>query len=416
MQSTQPTAQAKHPQQPEHRSIDGKMVWLLAVATAFAVGNLYYGQPLLADIARSFSVSVNSVGIAATVTQLGYAVGLLLIVPLGDAFERRKLIVITLLAVTVALIATALAPSIPWLIFACFAIGVTTVVPQIILPMAASLTHPRERGRVVGTIMSGLLIGILLARTVSGFIGAQFGWRAMYWIAAGMMLLLALALRFTLPTNRPQTQMSYPQLLHSLAGLLRTEPSIREISLFGALVFGAFSAFWSTLAFFLSTPPYHYGSEVVGLFGLVGVGGALIASFVGRLSDRIDARYITGGAIVVTLLAFIIFWLLGHLLWGLILGVIVLDMGTQGNQVSNQARVYSLNPEARNRLNTIYMVSYFIGGSLGTALGTYGWSMARWTGVCIVGSAMLMVAIIVYLWNWRRVRRGAPVSNALNRA
>jgi predicted MFS family arabinose efflux permease len=414
MQSTQPTAQAEHA--PEHHFIDRKMVWLLAVASAFAVGNLYYGQPLLADIARSFSVSVNSVGIAATVTQLGYAVGLLLIVPLGDACERRSLIVITLLAVTVALIATALAPSIPWLTFACFAIGVTTVVPQIILPMAASLAHPRERGRVVGTIMSGLLIGILLARTVSGFIGAQFGWRAMYWIAAGMMLLLALALRVTLPTNRPQTQLSYAQLMRSLGGLLRTEPSIREMSLFGGLVFGAFSAFWSTLAFFLSTPPYHYGSEVVGLFGLVGVAGALIASFVGRLADRIDARYITGGAIVVTLLAFIVFWLLGHLLWGLILGVILLDMGTQGNQVSNQARVYSLNPEARNRLNTIYMVAYFVGGSLGTALGTYGWSVAHWTGVCIVGSAMLMIAIIVYLWSWRRSRREAPVHAAIDRA
>ncbi|HEV2661278.1 MAG TPA: MFS transporter, partial [Ktedonobacteraceae bacterium] len=209
---------------------------------------------------------------------------------------------------------------------------------------------------------------------------------------------------------------SYAQLLRSLGGLLRTESSIREMSLFGGLVFGAFSAFWSTLAFFLSTPPYHYGSEVVGLFGLVGVAGALIASFVGRLADRIDARYITGGAIVVTLLAFIVFWLLGHLLWGLILGVILLDMGTQGNQVSNQTRVYSLNPEARNRLNTIYMVSYFVGGSLGTALGTYGWSVAHWTGVCVVGIAMLMVAILVYLWNGRRARREAPVNDALNRA
>ncbi len=359
---------------------------------------------------------MNSVGIAATVTQLGYAIGLLLIVPLGDAFERRRLIVTMLLAVTVALIATALAPSISWLTLACFAIGVTTVVPQLIVPLAASLAAPRERGRVVGTVMSGLLIGVLLARTVSGFIGAQFGWRAMYWIAAGMMLLLALALRMTLPPSRPRARLSYAQSLRSLGELLRTEPSIREMSIFGGMVFGAFSAFWSTLAFFLSTPPYHYGSEVVGLFGLVGVVGALAASLAGRLSDRIDARYITGGSIATTLLAFVTFWLFGQWLWGLIIGVILLDLGTQSNQISNQARVYSLNPEARNRLNTIYMVSYFVGGSLGTALGTYGWSVARWTGVCIVGVAMLMVAIIVYLWNWHRTRREAPVSDALDRA
>ncbi len=201
MQSTQSTTQSERTQQTEHPTIDRKMVWLLAVATGLAVANLYYGQPLLADIARGFAVSVNSVGIAATATQAGYAVGLLLIVPLGDAFERRRLIVIMLIAVTIALAATALSPSIPWLVFACFAVGVTTIVPQIIVPLAASLAAPRERARVVGMVMSGLLIGVLLARTVSGFIGAQFGWRTMYWIAAGLMLLLALALRFTLPRH-----------------------------------------------------------------------------------------------------------------------------------------------------------------------------------------------------------------------
>jgi predicted MFS family arabinose efflux permease len=382
-----------------HPTIDNKMVWLLAVAAGMAVANLYYIQPLLVDIAHSFSVQESLVGIAATVTQLGYAAGLLLIVPLGDALERRRLIVTMLVAVTIALVATAFSPSVPWLAFASFAIGVTTIIAQIIIPLAASLAAPGERGRVVGTVMSGVLIGILLARTVSGFIGAQFGWRAMYWIAAGLMLLLALLLRITLPKNQPHTHLSYLQLLRSLGELIRQEPVIREVSLLGAMAFGAFSVFWSTLAFFLSTPPYHYGSEVVGLFGLVGVAGALSASFVGRLSDRFNVRVLTGGAIGITLLAFVVFWLFGHSLWGLIIGVILLDLGVQSTQVSNQTRVYGLNAEASNRLNTIYMVSYFIGGSLGTALGTYGWSVAHWNGVCFVGVLMLVVAIGWYFFS-----------------
>ncbi|HEY5004749.1 MAG TPA: MFS transporter [Ktedonobacteraceae bacterium] len=384
-------------------TIDKKMVWLLAIAGGMAVANLYYIQPLLVDIAHSFSISESAVGLAATVAQLGYALGLLLIVPLGDALERRRLIVTMLVLVTISLIATALAPSLPWLVIACFVLGVTTIIPQIIIPLAASIAPPGTRGRVVGTVMSGVLIGILLARTVSGFIGAQFGWRTMYWIAAGLMLLLALLLRVALPKNHPSTHLHYFQLLRSLGQLIRQEPVIREVSLFGAMAFGAFSVLWSTLAFFLSTPPYHYGSEVVGLFGLVGVAGALSATFVGRLADRLNVRIITGIALAIALLAFVVFWLFGHWLFGLIIGVLLLDLGVQSTQVSNQTRIYSLNPEASNRLNTIYMVTYFIGGSLGTALSTYGWSVARWNGVCAVGVLMLVVAIGGYFFSRKRV-------------
>jgi predicted MFS family arabinose efflux permease len=379
-------------------TVDRKMVWLLAIAGGMAVANLYYIQPLLVDIAHSFSISESVVGIAATIAQLGYALGLLLIVPLGDALERRTLIVTMLILVTVSLVATALAPSLPWLVIACFVLGITTIIPQIIVPLAASIATPGTRGRVVGTVMSGVLIGILLARTVSGFVGAQFGWRTMYWIAAGLMLFLALLLRVALPKNYPSTHLHYFQLLRSLGDLVRQEPVIREVSLFGAMAFGAFSVLWSTLAFFLSTPPYHYGSEVVGLFGLVGVAGALSATFVGRLADRLNIRIITGIALAITALAFVVFWLFGHWLFGLIIGVLLLDLGVQSTQVSNQTRIYSLNPEASNRLNTIYMVSYFMGGSLGTALATYGWSVARWNGVCAVGVLMLIVAIGRYFF------------------
>ena len=382
--------------------IDRRMVWILAVASAMAVANLYYIQPLLADIGRSFAVSESAVGFIATLTQLGYAAGLLLIVPLGDVFDRRMLVMLTLFAVTVSLIVMAVAPSMPILAIASFAVGLTTVAPQIIVPFAASLADPKERGRVVGNVMSGLLIGVLLARTVSGFVGAQLGWRTMYWIAAALMIVLAVVLRLMLPKEQPRESISYPQLLKSLGGLIRSEPVLRETSVFGALVFGAFSVFWVTLVFFLGTPPYHYGSEVAGLFGLVGIAGALSAAYAGKLADRIDARIITGVMITLTLLAFILFWLVGQWLWGLIIGVILLDFGMQGTHISNQTRIFRLRPEARSRLNTVYMVSYFIGGSLGSMLGAYSWSIGRWAGVCIVGTVMLVDALVVYVLRGRR--------------
>ena len=395
-----PQASVAEPKQP---AIDQKMVWILSVACAMSVANLYYNQPLLADMARTFSVSESAIGFIATLAQLGYAAGLLFIVPLGDSFDRRNLITLTLIGVTLSLLAVAFAPSIRLLAFASFAVGATTIAPQVIVPFAASLAEPQQRGRVVGTVMSGLLIGILLARTISGFVGARLGWRAMYWIAAIMMIVLAITLRVLLPKEEPRTSMSYPRLLRSLWGLLRTEPVIRETGMFGALVFAAFSVFWVTLVFFLGTPPYHYGSEVAGLFGLVGVVGALAASNVGKLADRINPRIITGIMIGIALVSFLTFWVFGHMLWGLIVGVILLDLGTQGAHISNQARVFSLKPEARSRLNTIYMVSYFIGGSLGSLLGAYAWSIARWNGVCAVSILLLIVASTVYIVRGRRV-------------
>ena len=382
--------------------LDRRLVWLMAVGCALSIANLYYVQPLLAEMGQNFRLSVNQIGVVATLMQLGFATGLLLIVPLGDRYNRRTLIVSMLAAVTLALLLVALAPTVTVLAAAGFVLGFATVVPQIIVPLAASLAAPFERGRVIGTVMSGLLIGILLARVVSGMIGAYLGWRAVYWIAAVIMIVLALVLRFFLPEEQPRGAMSYRQLLRSLARLIRTEPVLREAGVFYALSFGAFNAFWVTLAFFLQTPPYHYGSEVAGLFGLVGVAGAFSASFVGRLADRFPVRAITGIALLIVLLSFLCMWLTGYWLWGLILGVILLDLGAQGAHISNQTRVYSLNPEARNRLNTVYMVTGFIGGALGSYLGTWGWSLAGWNGVCSVGSLMLVAALVVFAINSRR--------------
>lgn len=373
-----------------------RLVWLMAAASGLIVANLYYIQPLLAAVARGFGVPEGQAGAVATLGQLGYALGLLLIVPLGDRLDRRRLIVVTLLAVAAALGLMALAPGLGWLALASFAVGATTVAAQIIVPLAASLAAPHERGRAVGTVMSGLLLGILLARTLSGFVGGRFGWRAMYALAAALMLGLALLLRAALPEDPPRGRLDYPALLGSLWELLRTQPVLREASLLGGLAFGAFSAFWVALAFRLAGPPFHYGSEVAGLFGLVGVAGALAASWAGALADRVDARRTSGAALLAALAAYAAFWLLGGSIWGLVLGVILLDLGVQAAHISNQTRVYSLIPEARSRLNTVYIVAYFIGGALGSALGTLAWTRLGWGGVCGVGALMLLAALGVF--------------------
>ncbi|QSO55398.1 MFS transporter [Alicyclobacillus curvatus] len=373
----------------------------MAVTCGMAVANLYYNQPLLADIGRTFHTTAQQVGIISMCTQIGYALGMFLFVPLGDMVERRRMILLLLVAVTVSLVGVATAPNMVWMDVASLAVGITTVVPQMLVPLAAHMATPGERGRVIGQVMSGLLIGILLARTVAGFIGGTWGWRSMYWVAACSMLVLAIVLRFLLPESHPETQLKYRQLMKSIGQLIVEQSTLREASIVGAMLFGAFSVFWTVLAFFIGGPPYHYGSQVAGLFGLVGVVGATAAPVSGRLADKFSAKTVVGIATLITLVSFLTFWLFGYHLWGLLLGVILLDLGVQGAQISNQTRIYSLVPEARNRLNTVFMVTYFIGGSIGSSVGSYAWSLWHWTGVCVVGSLMIVMALLV--WGAHRV-------------
>lgn len=372
------------------------LVWMMAVTSGATAANLYYNQPLLAIMAQDFHASAHQIGFIPMLTQVGYALGLLLFVPLGDLQERRRLIVMMLGLTALTLFAAAMAPNLPWLIMASLAIGMATISAQLIVPFAAQLAKPAERGKVVGMVMSGLMIGILLARTVSGFVGAALGWRTMYWIASGLMIVLAGALSRFLPKSQPSLAVSYPDLMRSLIGLIRTQPILRQASVLGAMCFGAFSAFWSTLVFQLGQPPYNYGSEVAGLFGLVGVVGAMAAPLAGNLADKRSPRLAVGLAIAVTTLSFVIFWRFGQQLWGLIVGVILLDLGVQANQVSNQARIYSLPQSAHSRLNALYIMFYFIGGASGSFLGAYSWSLWQWNGVCVVGLLMMTVAFITF--------------------
>src|SRR5215213_5064071 len=344
-----------------------RLIWLLTVATGASVANLYYNQPLLSDIARTFHSSTRGAGTIATLTQAGYAVGLLLFVPLGDIVDRRRLIVTLLCCVTGALIVAGTGRSLGVVIAASFAIGVTTIVPQLLLPFAAGLAPPAMRGRVVGHVVSGLLVGILAGRAVAGLVTDIAGWRTMFVGAGVAMLGLALLLWRMLPSVAPSASVSYGTLLRSLGTLFRNEPVIRDAALLGALTFAAFSAFWTTLAFRLQEPPLHYGSAVAGAFGLLGLVGAGVAPIAGRLADRHHPRWTVGLALIGNIVAWVVMLLAGHTLWGLALGVLLIDAATQAGQVSNQARVYALPAEAHSRFNTIYMVCYFVGGSAGSA-------------------------------------------------
>lgn len=281
---------------------------------------------------------------------------------------------------------------------ASFAIGVTTVVPQLILPFAAGLSAPGVRGRVVGHVVSGLLVGILAGRVIAGVVAHFAGWRSMFGVAAIAMLALALVLRRMLPLAPPAaSHLSYRALLRSLGTIFRGEPVIRDAALLGALTFASFSAFWTTLAFRLGEAPLHYGSATAGAFGLIGLVGAVVAPLAGRLADRRSPRQTVGIGLVVNVAAWIVMLFAGHTLAGLAIGVILLDAGTQVAQVSNQARVYSLAAEMHGRLNTIYMTCYFVGGALGSAAATLAWGAWAWNGVCAVALGALAAALAVYL-------------------
>jgi predicted MFS family arabinose efflux permease len=364
-------------------------------ASAISVANIYYCQPLLSEIGQSLNVSARAIGYLPMWTQAGVALGMFLFVTLGDMFPRRKLIVVMSAISGLAVAMEAVAPNLPLVNAAGFATGLTGIVAHLILPFAAKLAPPLRRGHVVGTILSGLLLGILLARVVSGFVGDLLGWRAMYWIAAGGMFALAIALRYALPYDRPEPDLGYGELARSILRLALTQPILREAAVIGGLLFGAFSSFWATLVFFLGTPPYHYGPRVAGMFGLVGAGGVLFAPLAGKLTDRKGPAFTILLAILISLGAYGVFKIAGYTVWGLVAGVILLDLGVQAGHVANQTRIYALIPEARSRLNTVYMVTYFLGGALGSAVGAWGWTRWHWDGVCAAGAAQLLLALSV---------------------
>jgi predicted MFS family arabinose efflux permease len=373
------------------------IVWLLAFSTGCIVANIYYAQPLLADMAREFGLSVTEIGAVFMLTQIGMASGMLVFVPLGDKYERRALISTLLVAASIALAFMAVAPTVVWLSVASFAVGATAATVQVIVPFAAHHAPDRERGRIVGTVLGGLLVGALLARTFSGVFGSMFGWRHVYWVASGMMIGLAVVIRAVLPVSPPSVSLSWPRLMRSVADLAREHAVLRESALLAGLLFFTFAALWTTLVFLLRTPPYHYGTSAAGTFGLLGAASASTAPVVGRLSDRGGPERTVLIAIVMTLAGYVLLLIFGRTLAGLIAGIILVDIGVQAGHVANQSRIYSLDPTARGRLNTFYMVSFFIGGALGSYFGPLGFTVGGWTGFCAFPLAALVVALVYFM-------------------
>ena len=375
---------------------------IMAICTGLIVANIYYNQPLLVLISKSFAIDPAKGGRIAFLTQAGYALGLLFFVPLGDKVERRGQIVWMAAFAVAALVLAALSPNLLCLEIASVLIGATSVIPQLILPLAAHLSDPSRTGKVIGSIMSGLLIGILLSRTLSGFIGAWLGWRGMFWVAAVISLLLLVMMRITFPVSRPGFTGSYASLMRSLLTLVKEQPLLREAAAINALAFATFGLFWTTMVLHLSGAPFHYNSDGIGLFGLAAAAGALAAPLVGGSADKRNPRIAIGYGLCLLLLSFVLLYVWADTVIGMIAGIVLLDLAMQGIHVSNQSRVYALIPAARNRLNTVYMTVSFIGTSLGSAVGLFAWEKGAWTGVCLTGALLTLAAFGIYGLTYKR--------------
>lgn len=376
----------------QRNKINKGIVLLMALTCGFTVSNVYLNQNLLLSMADSFHISSNQIGIIATLTQVGYAIGNLTLVPLGDLFERRKIILSLLILVCLSLVASAISTSFIWLIISNLLLGFFTIVPQIIVPLAAGLASDKERGKILGNVAIGLVCGILGARFISGIVDTYLGWRAMYWISFAFTLLVILLIRIYLPKSKGKQTMKYGELLASLWPLFIKESILRRACISQGMMFGAFSLFWTTLVFRLSNSPFHYASSVAGTIGLVGIGGAFATPIIGRIIDKKGANLASILCMNLSLVSFLIFILSGSSLTAIIIGSLLVTMGTQANQVACQAKIFQLSEEKRSRLNGIYMVSTFLGGALGSYLGTLAWSHFKWMGVCSVGFIMVLFA------------------------
>jgi predicted MFS family arabinose efflux permease len=391
--------------------VSRRLVLLLAFTTGAAVANMYYAQPLLHTLGRAFGVGTATTGLLVTIGQIGYVFGLAFLVPLGDLVERRNLISISLAALAVGQAVSAIAPDLAVFATAVLFVGVATFIGQVIVPLSSQLAEPHERGKVVGTVMSGLLMGILLSRTLSGLIAELFGWRVVFGFAAVAMLVLAAVLRRALPTIEPTSDLPYGAALRSVLTLIRTEPVLRQRMVLGGCAFGAFSILWTSIAFLLSGvhgSHYHYGNATIGLFGLAGVAGAGAAQLAGRLADRGHGAATTTAALIATLVSWLLLELGSSSVLVLILGIMVLDLGVQGTQISNQSAIYRLHADARSRITTAYMSAYFLGGVLCSSVTGALYASDGWSAVCVFGGLVSLFGLGAWLVTAARVGIGEP--------
>ncbi len=397
------TAPNLHAHDASQSDISRGMVLLLALGTGLGAASIYYSQPLLGILGTDLHASDQALGWIPTLTQLGYAFGILFLAPLGDRHDRRRVILVKALLLAAALFASSLASSLALMLVASFVLGVVATVAQDIVPAAATLAPPARRGHVVGSVMTGLLLGILLSRVASGFIAEYLGWRAMFGIAAVAVLVMAAAMQRKLPRFKPTAHMSYGRLLASLLTLWRQYPALRRATLAQGLLSVAFSAFWSTLAVMLHDAPFHLGSSVAGAFGLAGAAGALAAPLAGRVADRHGPEPVTRLGAGLTLLAFVGLFLCSGLqphaaLWALGIGAVVFDLGIQSALISHQTIVFGLDHASRSRLNAVLLTGMFIGMSLGSALGNAALAHWHWQGVTLLAAVAALGSLALRLW------------------
>lgn len=377
----------------KEQALSKSVLYLMAFTACMVVANNYYNQPLLGDIAREFNISEAMANKVATLTILGYALGLFVLVPLGDKFPKKKLIVYDFVIIVASLLLFAAAPNIYILLFASFMIGLSSVVPQMLVPLAAQLSAPGERSKNIAIVMTGLLTGILASRAISGVVSEQIGWRGMFYIGAGLMVVFWLLNARFLPDVKPTFQGSYRALMQSVFVLLRKRTDLQKAAIRGGLSLAAFQVFWTTLVFHLERPPFYAGSDIAGLLGIVGIGGALTAAYVGRIVDRMNKKHLLIISTLLMLLSWLCFGVWGLTYAGLIIGIFILDVGLQAIHITNQSIIFSKDTDATNRVNTVYMTCYFLGGSLGAYLAGKAWSLYAWNG--IVGTGTLFTVLLL---------------------
>jgi predicted MFS family arabinose efflux permease len=390
-----------------------RLTLLFAIAGGAAVGNLYWAQPLLDFIARDLRTDTSAAGWLVTATQLGYAVGVLLIVPLGDLLDRHRLVPLALLCSAVALAASAAAPTYGVLLATLALVGLTTVSGQILAPLAGDLADDANRGRVVGTVVSGILIGILVSRTVSGLIAGAAGWRAIYVVAAVLAVVLAAVLFRAIPSVEPRTRMRYPALLASVLGIVRRERVVRWSLVLGGTSFGVFTMFWTSLTFLLSAPPFSFSVTTIGLFGLVGLAGAATAQRAGRLQDRGLGLPTIGVAWALVLVSFVVAGFGAASVVVIVVAIVLLDVAIQGHNITVQTRMFQVDPSARSRINTAFVTNNFVCGAIGSGLATVLWGSGGWTAVCVAGAILAGFALTVWLVGRRdalRIGVSAPTT------
>lgn len=387
------------------QGLSTSLKYLLTIGCGVVVANLYYCQPLLGEFARYFQVSEGASSLINICSQLGYGLGLFFIVPLGDMIPRRKLLIWLCLLAAGSLVGMAVSPGISSLYFFSICVGAASTACQIFIPLGAHLATEESRGKVLGTLMGGLLTGILLSRTFGSIVAELWGWRSLYFLSMGMMLIMSILVWRFIPNEKPAFEGGYKKLMRSLATLFRQQPIIRESAWIGACMFGAISVFWSTMAFFLEHPPYNYSLTIIGLFGIIGTAGAIISPYVGKITDQKGPGLPMLAGSLLLIFGFLILFFGKWSISIVVLGIILIDVGMQATHVPNLARNYALLPKARTRLNTLYMTAFFIGGTLGSVLGSIAWESWQWTGVCCAGFFLAILGSVPIFRN--KIRRPA---------